>query len=228
MRVESTFTVTQRGVGKPDYSRVVSSARERAGISAKYNQTLLIFARTFSNTPSLMNWARVPLAIGEMDHLVNVADGNLMPFITPPGYTFTSVEIEYGGTQDVLSETFYDPTIPPVGPQMAITEILAGGIHAYIQRITAFTTATLDPTGALPHPIDIQITNLGGAELIGGATILIILEKVGSEPLPTTKTVVCKFCGNKKTVPLDTSEVICDKCDKLTIYQNLSHFRETP
>lgn len=221
------FPVETRGVGKPDYSKAVSSARERVGISAKYNQTLLIFARTLSNTPSLMTWTRPPLAIGEMDHLMNVADGNLMPFFIPPGYTLTSVEIEYGGTQDILSETFYDPTIPPVGSQMAITEILAGGIHGYIQRITAFTTATLDPTGALPHAVDIQITNLGGAELIGGATVLVILEKVGSKPLPTTKTVVCKFCGNKKTVPLNTSEVICSKCGKLTIYQNLSRFRET-
>jgi len=42
------FTVEQRGVGKPDYSREVSSALERRGIKLAYRQTLKVFGLVFS------------------------------------------------------------------------------------------------------------------------------------------------------------------------------------
>ncbi|MDO9580387.1 MAG: hypothetical protein Q7J06_07445, partial [Bacteroidales bacterium] len=35
-----TFTVETRGIGKPDYTREVSSALERRGIRLTYGQTL--------------------------------------------------------------------------------------------------------------------------------------------------------------------------------------------
>ncbi|MBA7633620.1 hypothetical protein ES703_41191 [subsurface metagenome] len=37
-----------KGIGKPDYSREVSSALQRVGISLKYNQTAVILAKSFS------------------------------------------------------------------------------------------------------------------------------------------------------------------------------------
>ncbi len=47
MRVE-TFAVVQTGIGKPDYTKEVSSGRERAGLTLKFNQTLVIFGAVFT------------------------------------------------------------------------------------------------------------------------------------------------------------------------------------
>ena len=49
MRVDKTYTVAQRGVGKPDYSKEVSSARERRGLRLAYRQTLEIFGVVFTD-----------------------------------------------------------------------------------------------------------------------------------------------------------------------------------
>lgn len=215
------FTVEQRGIGKPDYTREISSGRERPGLTLKANQSPLIFACLFSARPSVMSWTRAPLAPGEEAHFVNVEDGNPMPYTLLKGYTFTCTELEFSGTQDLLKESFFDG-------EMTLNEIIGGGVRSYINNITAYSTALLDPTGALgPHLIDELLTNLGGGDFTGMASHFVILEKVGSQPLPTTKTALCKFCGNKTTVPVNTTKVICSKCGKLTIYRDLSQYRRT-
>jgi len=218
------FTVETRGVGKPDYSKAVSSARERAGISAKYNQTLLIFARTFSAVASLTSWVRAPLAIAGSEHLMDVATGLAMPYTIPAGYTLTFVESEGSHTEDIAMDTYYEPATPP-GLQLAVCERFGSGLFIYAQEISAFTSTTLDPTGATAHQIDVILTNLGGGAAQGGTSILAILEAVGTPPLPNIKTVKCKHCGFEHAVPLDTSTVMCPECGLMTIYRNLSRFR---
>ncbi|GAI99993.1 unnamed protein product, partial [marine sediment metagenome] len=66
---------------------------------------------------------------------------------------------------------------------------------------------------------------LGGAAMEGQLGAYMILEVVGTKPLPATKTVTCKWCGVTKMVPRETTNVICDACGKLTIVYPLQQFR---
>ncbi|GAI92470.1 unnamed protein product, partial [marine sediment metagenome] len=158
---------------------------------------------------------------------MNVATGFAMPFTVPEGYTLTFLEYEGSHTEDVALDTYYEPSTPP-GLQLVGCERFGSGLFIYAQEISAFSTAILDPTGASAHQIDFQIANLGGGALQGGASLLGLLEAVGTKPLPDIKMVKCKHCGHEHSVPVDTSQVICPECGQLTIYRNLSRFRGTP
>ncbi|GAI24828.1 unnamed protein product, partial [marine sediment metagenome] len=48
MAVVETYTVITKGIGAPDYSDTVSSARERAGLRLEHSQGLKMFAALFS------------------------------------------------------------------------------------------------------------------------------------------------------------------------------------
>jgi len=82
------FPVETRGIGKPDYSREVSSAKERRGLSLTYPQTLKIFALVFAPSPAgahtgvanptVMTDALAAFVTNELVGLiiVNVTDGS--------------------------------------------------------------------------------------------------------------------------------------------------------
>jgi len=226
MKVSKTFTVPQRGIGKPDYTKVVSAAKERKGLLLEYGEGVVIFARTFSAIPSLMSWVSLPLAAAATAHFIDIATGFAMPYTVPQGYTFSFIESEGSASEDFALDTYYEPSTPP-GLMLAACERLGSGLFIYAQAIAAFTTSTLDPIGASAHQIDIIITNLGAGALSGGVSVLTLLTPVGTKPLPDVKTVKCKHCGHEHMVPVDTSSVICPECHQLTIYYNLSRFRGT-
>lgn len=218
------FIVEQRGVGKPDYSKEVSSAKERKGLLLEYGQAVKLFARTYSAVPSFMTWVRAPLAAGDSAHLMDVETGFDLPYTVPKGYTLTFIESEGSASEDYSQDVYYEPATPP-GLQLAACERFGSGLFTYAQAIAAFTTELLDPIGARAHQIDVLATNLGGGDLSGGSSILALLKPVGTSPLPTVKTVKCKPCGHEHVVPADTSVVVCPACGELTIYRNLSHYR---
>ncbi len=221
-----TFVVETRGIGKPDYSRAVSSAKERKGILIEYGQGAVIFSRTFSPVPSLMGWVRPPLAAGDSDYFVDTATGFAMPYTVPKGYTLSFIEAEGSTSEYFALDTYYEPATPP-GLQLIGCHRFGSGLFVYAQEIAAFTTAALDAPAASAHLVATQITNLGGGPLSGGFSILALLAAVGTPPFPNVKTVKCKHCGHEHVVPVDTSEVICSECHQLTIYHDLSRFRET-
>lgn len=227
VKVTRTFTAPIRGVGKPDYTREVSAGRQRVGITAAYNQTLKYFGVVFSNVPSFISWVRAPLAVGERIHLYDMSTGLVMPFTVPQGYTFTAVEVSWNWSVDAMGEIYYEPSTPPGLQLILCPGHIVAGRYGYIQDLTSFSTKLLDPIGASAHLIDYHIISICAEVVIGGMTLLGLLEAVGTKPLPTTKTVKCKFCGNEQTVSIDTSEVICSECSKLNIYFNLSQFRGT-
>ena len=216
------FTVEQRGVGKPDYSKEISLGQMRAGIRLRYNQTLKTFIKQFSPIVSpWIPWIEPPLAAGATSPYMDAETGEDMPYALAQGYTLSSIVVLTKGTQDRSLLAYLD------GQFVAYVYIEAAGVWGHVNLIIPIGTAHVDPDGDDPHAYELRQENIGGAAMEGGGMVYAILEKVGSEPLPTTKTVKCKHCGHKHTVPLDTSKVICPECGELTIYYNLSKFRGT-
>lgn len=221
------FTVETRGVGKPDYTRGVSSSIDRFGIYLKYNQSLVIFGRVFSNVLSAFAWITPVLAPGATISLMDIATGFAMPYTVLQGYGLSFVEAETSHSEDLLEVTYYSPGAPVPTQLVQVSGPLAAGSHTYIQRILGFSTITLDPIGVSAQLVDTKVTNQGAGNLSGEVAIIALLEALGTKPLPTTKTVKCKHCGNEETVPLNTSQKICSVCGGLTMYYDLSKFRRS-
>ena len=287
------FPVAERGIGKPDYSKEISSGRERAGLTLAYKQTLeiwgIVFTAVYTGThtdvphatimtdaaalfivdsllgltivnvsdgssgiiiantantvtvvaltggfanvwntgdiytiPSPFAWVQPPLAPGAMAHYVDNQTGLALPFTVPQGYTLALIAGGGGFTEDAIGWVYFDGYLAMSGG------IMAGGQLNHENRVVAISTATLDPTGANAHTVDIQVTNRGAGNLEGGVEWTGILEAVGTPPLPATKTVRCKWCGYEQPVPRETTHVTCPKCNQLTIYYNLTKFRKSP
>ncbi|GAI10048.1 unnamed protein product, partial [marine sediment metagenome] len=212
MRVE-TFTVTQTGVGKPDYTKEIALGRTRPGISLKQNQTLLMLGRVFSAIDSAWDNVTPPLAPGvPAAHFINWETGLESPFAVPQGYTLSAITGKYSFNQDAMLWGYFE------GELYTSLGALSGGGYLYEAELVGMGTTILDPAGLLPHIYDLTVVNAGEGNLEGGVSIWGILEKVGTKPLPTTKTIRCKFCGNEWVVPNETKAINCPKCGKLNLY----------
>lgn len=221
MRVASTYIVTQTGVGKPDYSRIVTAARERRGVYLGYGQTLKIFSLVFSAVASPFTWVTGVLAPAAIAHLIDTDTGLAMPYTVPQGYTLTLIAAAAAVTEDILGWAYLDTfRILPLG-------MGAGGETYYENKLVGVSTALVDPTGATAHTMDITLTNLGLGDLEGSVDYVCILEDVGSEPLPLVKTVKCKWCGHEQEVPNEKVYITCSECGQLFIVYDLSKFKET-
>jgi len=220
----SVFTVEERGVGRPDYTREISSGEIRPGYSLKYNQTLLAFVVSFSGVPSSFSWFKAALATGAMEHCVNGATGLDLPYTIPTGYILTMVS--GGATLDQDVEIWLLLQIPPIpiAQRHLCFAKLAGGTPFYVPEVISFSSAPFDPTGSLSFGLDLQVTNLGGANMEGQVGVYMILEEVGTPPLPKTKTVKCKHCGHKQTVSIEVTQEVCPKCGGLTIYYSMAKY----
>lgn len=172
--------------------------------------------------PSPFANVTLPLAPGETVHFIDSETGSELPFIVPAGYTLTSISAGSSFNQDAMMWGYFG------GYLRTSVGVPAGGSIAYEAEVVAFGTSLLDPTAESAHPIDVQITNRGGGNLEGGIAIYGILEAVGTKPLPAIKTVKCKHCQHQWDVPVETTQLICPKCSKLTIVYDLSKFRGTP
>lgn len=287
------FPVETRGIGKPDYSKEVSSGRERPGLTLKYSQTLKIFGLVFTTeiqvivlaAPGYVNcvpgdigkmvlddggntavleaydntsrqwriawlppvlpgsvmtitagvgsglalagvlnpfsWVLPPLAPGGITHFVDNVTGLAMPFTIPKGYTLSLISGSETGNEDSKVWGYLDGFIA------ASLGIFTSGFMHYESEIVALTTETLDPTGASEHTIDVTAENVGAGNFEGGFQIIGILQEVGTPPLPTTKTIRCKFCGHEEVVPQEISRWICPKCNQLNMFYDLSRFKGT-
>lgn len=221
VKVTSEFTVAAKGVGKPDYSQEVSSAKERAGLLLKYGQGLRIFSTVFSPEISVFPWIQPVLAPGGSVHLIDNETGAPLPFTIPQGYTLTLIAGCFGVTQDVLGWAYLDSSV------IIHFGVFPGGNTGYENKVVPLSTALIDPTGATSHTMDMVMKNLGSGNLEGGIEVTCILEAVGTPPLPLVKTVRCKWCGQEHTVPRETTRIICPNCGKLFIVYDLSKIRGT-
>ncbi len=216
---ERTWTVASRGTGQPDYTREISLGRERPGLTLKHKERLLGFTRTFTNIPSPYAFVTTPLAVGATASLIDAETGLAMPYSSQAGYVFSVLSTSYSFNQDAAIWTYLE------GALWATAGMPASGQVFYIAEVIGVSTAFFDPEGLIAHIVDFQVVNEGAAEMEGGFTTFVTLEEVGTEPLPTTKTVKCKFCGYEETVSRETTKWICPKCKKLNLYYNLSKFR---
>jgi len=214
------YTVPTRGIGKPDYSKEVSSAKERAGLTLGYGQTLKLFGCVLDVLPSPFAWVLPQLAIGASASVVDYETGLSTPYVIPKGYTIALIAGGYSADQDARVRFFIDGFL-------VVTGVSGSGIQGYENKIISITTATIDPTGATAHTLDIQITNLGGAILSGSIDWTGLLQKVGSPPLPPDKKVRCKWCGHEHTVPNKTTYITCPECKKLFIVADYSQKKST-
>lgn len=214
-------TCPQEGVGKPDYSREVSSALQRSGAKAKYRQQFKLFALLLSDTASLFPWIQSPIAPGATIHLIDQETGLAMPYIVGAGYTLSMICRGAGLNQDYRYEVFLDG-------ELAMSGDFEGGAHFYEEEPTKFSTELIDPTASSPHSVDAVFTNLGGADMYGGIRSFLILEAVGTPPFPTTKTTKCPFCGNEEVKPVTAIKIICSACGRLYIVYDLTGLKEMP
>lgn len=222
MRVTQSITVEQRGIGKPDYTRIVEGAKERRGIHLDYGQTLKIFSLTFNILPSPFPWVVPPLAPAGTRNFIDSETGLATPFTVPQGYTLTIIAAAAAATEDVIAWAYID------GFLVLCVGMLPGGSTYSENNLVGISTAGIDPTGALPHTMDLIATNLGLGNLDGSIDYVAILEEVGTPPLPPVKTVKCKWCGHEHEVPNETTYVTCPKCGKLFIVYDVSKMRRTP
>lgn len=214
-------TVPGRGIGKPDYSKEISRAIQRPGYNLKTPQQLTMSGLTFSNIASLFSWVKTPLAVGASLHLIDFQTGLAYPYSTLAGYIHTLIQRTVACDQDLRIDSYLEGIL-------GFNMINEGGIHIFKQDVVGMSTSMFDPTAALPHIVDTIVTNLGAAPLTGSIADIGILEAVGTEPLPTTKVVKCKWCPHQETVPQETTELICPECGKHTLYYSLSKLRHGP
>lgn len=209
------------GTGKPDFSKTVSSSRQRAGISAKYSQRLKIFGLVFSDAPSVFPWVKPPLVPGASERLVDQETGIPTPYTVEAGYTIAIISLRGGCSQDTLFEIFFD-AFPAGG--VVVSAVAGGATPLYQEDLLPFSTGRIDAT--ISHDLDDVLTNLGTANLYGGFAKLALVEAVGTPPPPTTKTTRCPFCGNREVQSIHATMIICSKCGKLYIVYDLSGVRE--
>jgi hypothetical protein len=213
-----TFEVTTRGVGKPDYSREISLGQTRPGISLKYNQTLIVNALVCSALASPYPWCRGALAVGETAPAIDASTGLALPYTVPVGYTYSIIDRFVNFSQDIRNRAYIDGFL--------LLENYNPSGSIYINRyILALSTATLDPTAITAHTVDTDYTNISAADAYGNMKDVVILEAVGTPPLPDKKDVRCKWCGYvEKGVHVNETLLNCPKCGKKTIYFNIRQF----
>ncbi len=219
--ITQTRTVPQKGLGAPDYSNTVSSARERAGIRLAENQGLQIFGCVFSAIASPYPWVLANLAIGGTVSLVDNLTGADLPYTVPIGYTLSVVSIGVTTDQDIVIYAYFDTFL------VLCLGVYPGASSGYENQVVGMTTSTIDPTALAAHAIDIQVTNLGLDVVTGAVDMKLVLEAVGTPPFPTVKIIRCKFCGHEKTVPMTETRLVCTKCGNLTLVYGYQDFKES-
>lgn len=166
-------------------------------------------------------WVQDPLASEASAHVIDLETGEALPYLLGAGYTLAIVTRHVGLDQDHRERVFFDGALIMGGDN-------SGGLNVYVEEVVPLSTATIDPTASSPHSIDAIFTNLGEANMHGGATTLAILEAVGTPPLPTTKTTRCPFCGNRQVESVHATKITCSGCGKRYTVYDLTNFRETP
>jgi hypothetical protein len=215
------FTVEQRGVGKPDYSREVFAGKERAGIALKYNQQFRAFGGNWTTGdleyPLILDYN---IAAGGKRHLRDSDTNELLPIILEAGYILSIISIGYTVTQDLLVYLYAD-SIACIS--LGVT---SGGSAVYENKLREFSTTWYDPTAALSHTIDIIAYNKGTDPMYGAVGILCIVEALGTPPWPTTKECFCPYCNHKQTEPISATRITCRRCGKEYMVTNFASLRE--
>ncbi len=138
-----TFPVPLRGIGKPDYERIVAGAKERRGLHLDYGQTLKIFALTFAPSPVGAHTVGVNLTV--------MTDG-LAAFVANELIGLIIVNVTDGGSYGVIIANTVN-TVTVVALVGGITNRWNFGDIYSVGGAFAQVVPSLAP-GAMIHAID--------------------------------------------------------------------------
>ena len=226
MAIVATFEVPLKGIGKPDYSKEISLGEVRPGLSLRYKQNLRRFGVSFTAIASIYPWIKAPLAPGATSHLVNWETGQDMPYNCAAGYTYDVVWLTRSTSQDSVIRAYF--STPDLGIPLQYAGnlgIVVSGFPHGIADVVPVSTAAFDPNALYSHQADFVIENLGGANLEGSISLVALQAEVGTEPLPSDKTVRCKWCGHEWLVPRETTFIKCPMCGEMNIYCDFSRYK---
>ncbi len=222
--VERAWTVESLGIGQPDYTREISSGRERSGIELDFNQQFRVFASEWITTeveyPFVTGYT---IAAGAKRHMRDSDTLALLPVTILAGRTLSIISIAYAVTQDIRVQGYIDAE-SPLGVALNLG-VLGGGQQSYENKIRELSTIWYDPTAALSHTFDVIVYNEGGGDLYGGAALLLIEEIVGTKPFSTTKEVFCPHCNHKQTESITATRITCKECGKEFMVTNFASLR---
>ena len=165
------FTVAQKGVGKPDYSREVTKITrgetypqfEPRAETEKYKIFIAVF---IPGAPA----PNVPLAIGATAHYIDIETNLPTPYDSPAGYIADFREWFFNLDGRVSFTLVLDGI--PMFYMIPDTLIC---IHEYEQVVWG-KTSLFDPDALLPHTWDFAITNLDDHEITGSVHTALVLE----------------------------------------------------
>lgn len=223
MKEIATFTVSQVGIGKPDYSREISAGQHRAGVSLKYGQLFKYLAATFTDevaVPYINPTVVAPLAAGASAHLIDPETGIAGPVTIPEGYIAYLLQWEWTGNERIEMWHYIDTIL-----------IGCAGISDFGANYgwnMVVPPSTLDFGALTSHDWDVEVNNVGVGLFQGTIDFIFLCDPVGTKPLPPTKLCRCPFCKHEQRMPRETTRAICQKCSKLYILRDLSSFRRTP
>lgn len=210
------------GIGKPDFSRTVSSALERAGLRLKANQQLKMYGRSLNLGDAEYEVPSTPLAPGANTHFTDFETLTPMPITIPAGFILSLVSVGYTVSQDAYIYAYLDE-----GVHIECMGAIEGGTGVYINKVVGWTTAWIPPPGAVSHPFDIKLYNIGTENLFGQVVAVFILEAVGTPAFPTTKECTCPHCGNKQVESVHATRIKCKNCGHEYGVYDLTAFRGT-
>lgn len=221
MRVASTSTVAQTGVGKPDYTKEVSVGQERAGVYLKYNQQIRLFSGNWNITdaaehPTILDTG---IAAGASEHLVDSDTLMPLPGVIPVGYTLTIIAMGFAISQDAFFQAYFEMLGVWTAYNMGLG---SSGFAVYQNKLRDLSTTWFDEDADLAHNFDVKIYNQGGGTLYGGAGIWAIMEAVGTPAWPTTKICRCPYCGHHQEAKVIETKITCDSCGKSYLVTNFS------
>ncbi len=213
------------GTGKPDFSKTVSSALERAGIRLKANQQLRMYGRSLNlgGDAEYPGIPSTPLAAGADTHFTDFETLTPMPVTIPVGYHLTLISIGFTLSQDAQIYAYLD-----LGVHVECMAAVAGGLAEYQNRVLGWSTEWIDADASDPHELDMKLYNIGTDPLFGQAVAVCILEAVGTSPLPTTKECTCPYCANKQVESVHATKIKCKNCSREYGVYDLTRIRGTP
>jgi ribosomal protein S27AE len=212
-------------VGKNSYVvKRLQPALTRPGINLTATQQSVFVGIIFTDRvafPYPVPWVQPKLNAGAEVPLINQSTGVPLPLTVPRGYKATLLEYQWQLDQDSEHWIYID------GALALCPGISTAGQAVYVADIVPISTALIDPLALLPHTINWIVKNRGLNPMSGAATVVLILEAVGTPPFPSTKEARCPQCGTITTVPVHTNNITCKSCGFKYVVFDGAAFRRT-
>jgi len=211
LRVSSSWAAAEK-TGTPDYQQNAFKASIRAKIPLEANQQFNFFMLMCSDIASA--WAHVTprLAVGATANLINAVTGLPTPYVVAAGHIDEWI-MNYWSFEQIARLHAY------IDGQFVLSNYADSSSVNYQQMVSGMDTSLLDPTGILPHAIDLTLENITSDPLDGLVMIVHIESIVGSPPFLDIKDIRCKFCGHiTKDVNVMLTKNTCSECGMTTFY----------